>query len=106
MGTVSVRRRAPSTVRTKLKFIILEKVAFAPDVYGLSLMEMSNREASLGEYCRDYGEQNERRRCCGCRRVRRCGGGVGRPESCGRSRPRAEGYPKRDPPRPPQGPTP
>src|SRR5260370_36073852 len=43
MGKVSVRRRAPSAVRTKLKFIILEKVAFAPDVYGLSLMKMSNR---------------------------------------------------------------
>ena len=51
MGAVSVRRRAPSAVRTKLKFILLEEVAFVPEVYGLSLMEIicPFGGASLGE---------------------------------------------------------
>jgi hypothetical protein len=53
----------------KLKVILLEQVALAPDVYGLSLMEIIG---PIGKHVstkcsRGYGECHERRRSCGCR---------------------------------------
>jgi hypothetical protein len=62
-------RRVPQAVRTKLNVILVENIAFSLDLYGLSLMK---NIALIGKhhpakYCRDYGEPNERRRCCGCR---------------------------------------
>ncbi len=53
----------------KLNVILLENIAFSLDLYQLSLIK---NIALIGKhhsakYCRDYGEFNERGRCCGCR---------------------------------------
>src|SRR6202022_3102668 len=78
----------------------------APDVQGLSLkMEIIG---PIGKYprgeillrlsknCCNYGERHERRRCCGYRRLRRRGGGVGRSEGCCGCRSRSDGNRKGD----------